>query len=386
MSAPTADALARDRIERFVRRFGEPYRRLAWYAALPLVLTPELIGYLRLHFLGDRSVPWIAEADLLLSDLCRPVGYEQYAMDQPVRACLIAEMRTSPRGPEAMREAARLLLRYVRYLGRSGAGLGPAELEAERWSAMAYLDEHRGQAAREIAAAFAASLVAGLTVAIEEPAAIGISAAELARLVHIADELAVNLADHRELLEYAGEIGRLLSDPEALRGVGERFAQSGGAVSVRIVEGVVMPELVPDSVASPVLECDAGAVPLDSRFYVERETDAELWAAVARRDTIVLVKGSMQMGKTSLLARTIAKARLQGMQVVFIDLQGMDPCPAAAPTSASAFQGPYSLALLPFRNPVNMRANPPCQAIPKRLLARRRADRDGREVRRTCYG
>ena len=35
-----------------------------------------------------------------------------------------------------------------------------------------------------------------------------------------------------------------------------------------------------------------GAVPLDSRFYIERETDREFQAAVARRDSIVLVKGA----------------------------------------------------------------------------------------------
>ena len=44
------------------------------YAALPLILTPELLNYLRNHFLRDK-VPWVAEVDLLLSELCRPVGY-----------------------------------------------------------------------------------------------------------------------------------------------------------------------------------------------------------------------------------------------------------------------------------------------------------------------
>jgi formylglycine-generating enzyme required for sulfatase activity len=248
-----ADAVvARDRIERFVRRFGEPYRRLAWYAALPLILTPEILDFLRLHFLGGRDgVPWIAEADLLLSDLCRPVGYEQFALDQPVRACLVAAMRAKL-GPDPMREAARLLLRYVHHLGRTGAGLGPAELQAEQWSAMAYLDEHRGQAAREIAAAFATELGSGLAAAAAEPAAVGISAAELARLVRLTDDLAPNLAEHRDLLDYAAEIAALLRDPSAIQAVGGRFAGAGAAALVRNVSGVRVPDLATGLIEAPV--------------------------------------------------------------------------------------------------------------------------------------
>jgi len=230
-----AQEVARDRIERFIRRFGEPYRRLAWYAALPLILTPELLDYLRLHFLGGRGgVPWIAEADLLLSDLCRPVGYEQFALDQPVRAALIAEMRAAL-GPEPLREAAFLLLRYVRHLGQAGAGLGPRELEAEQWSAMAYLDEHRGQVAREITAAFATSLTAASAAEVQGS---GIPSADLARLARIADELAPNLTDHTELIEYAAEVAALLRDPGGLR---ERLA--GAGARTKEIAGVSVPVL-----------------------------------------------------------------------------------------------------------------------------------------------
>ena len=63
------------RIDRFVRCFEPSYERLLWYAAVPIVLTPELVGYLRSQFLP--LLPWVAEADLLLSELCREVGYER---------------------------------------------------------------------------------------------------------------------------------------------------------------------------------------------------------------------------------------------------------------------------------------------------------------------
>lgn len=40
-----------------------------------------------------RDVPWVAEVDLLLSDLGKQVGYELYAMDTAVRAYALSEMK-----------------------------------------------------------------------------------------------------------------------------------------------------------------------------------------------------------------------------------------------------------------------------------------------------
>ncbi len=71
----------------------------------------------------------------------------------------------------------------------------------------------------------------------------------------------------------------------------------------------------------PALESIGGAVPLDSAFYVARPVDAELQASISKRDSIVLIKGARQMGKTSLLARGLQFAREQGIQAVSTDLQ-----------------------------------------------------------------
>src|ERR687885_37611 len=87
---------ARQAVERFVWRFDESYRLLAYHAALPLVLTPELVNYLRNEFLRGENVPWVAEVDLLLSELCSQVGYELYAMDTHVRAYLLEQMEQDP--------------------------------------------------------------------------------------------------------------------------------------------------------------------------------------------------------------------------------------------------------------------------------------------------
>ena len=64
-----------------------------------------------------------------------------------------------------------------------------------------------------------------------------------------------------------------------------------------------------------------GAVPLDSKYYLERPTDSAFREAVQHRESLVLVKGARQMGKTSLLARGLQTARDQGARVVLTDFQ-----------------------------------------------------------------
>ncbi|MFN0067386.1 MAG: serine/threonine-protein kinase [Limisphaerales bacterium] len=70
-----------------------------------------------------------------------------------------------------------------------------------------------------------------------------------------------------------------------------------------------------------MLEPAGGAVPLKSRFYIERAGDRVLETALARRDGIVRITGARQMGKTSLLARGLQQARQRGWRVVMTDLQ-----------------------------------------------------------------
>ena len=72
------------------------------------------------------------------------------------------------------------------------------------------------------------------------------------------------------------------------------------------------------------LESTGGAVPLHSQYYVARPTDDEFKSAILRGDSIVLVKGARQMGKTSLLARGMQEARQTGARVVLTDLQKLN--------------------------------------------------------------
>lgn len=69
------------------------------------------------------------------------------------------------------------------------------------------------------------------------------------------------------------------------------------------------------------LEPPGGAMPLDSRYYIERSNDRDLHEAIGRHDSVVLVEGARQMGKTSLLARGLQRARRAGAKVACTDLQ-----------------------------------------------------------------
>jgi len=72
------------------------------------------------------------------------------------------------------------------------------------------------------------------------------------------------------------------------------------------------------------LEAIGGAVPLESAYYILRPTDEEFRTAVVRNDSIVLVKGARQMGKTSLLARGLNGARAAGCKVILTDFQQLN--------------------------------------------------------------
>src|SRR5689334_241341 len=76
--------LAADRIVAFKRHFGDGHLALACRAAFPLVLSPELMNLIRINFLDDRDVPWIAEADVLLA-LCRPIGDDLFQVEPGIR-------------------------------------------------------------------------------------------------------------------------------------------------------------------------------------------------------------------------------------------------------------------------------------------------------------
>ena len=105
---------------------------------------------------------------------------------------------------------------------------------------------------------------------------------------------------------------------ETVPGRGYRFTAQVRSVEQRMTDvGCVTASLEKDR--PPV-----GALPPDSPFYVRREADAQLYSAVARSDTLVLVKGPRQVGKSSLLAQGMQYGRKLGRTVVATDFQSLN--------------------------------------------------------------
>lgn len=90
-------------------------------------------------------------------------------------------------------------------------------------------------------------------------------------------------------------------------------------------------ECAPSLPAPSELEPVGGAMPLNSRFYIVREADRQFEAAVMRRDSIILLRGARQVGKTSLLARGLQRARDSHLHVALSHFQGFNSLHFASP-------------------------------------------------------
>lgn len=64
-----------------------------------------------------------------------------------------------------------------------------------------------------------------------------------------------------------------------------------------------------------------GAVPPDSPYYIARRADEEMVQAIRHHESIVLVRGPRQIGKTTLIGRGTRLAKELGLRVVCTDFQ-----------------------------------------------------------------
>ncbi|MEP7338530.1 MAG: formylglycine-generating enzyme family protein, partial [Acidobacteriota bacterium] len=156
---------------------------------------------IRTEFLLDK-VGWVAEADLLLSDLCREVGYETYVLDEDVRALLLKQGRESL-GAERLKEVAHRVYNYLSHVVYTSPLLTTEDLKAQRWEAMVYLDRHRDVAAKEMADSFAAA--GGVEQTGPVPGAQSVNWGELARIAHLVQGVREQL-----LQNPSGELARLV--------------------------------------------------------------------------------------------------------------------------------------------------------------------------------
>lgn len=129
-----------------------------------------------------------------------------------------------------------------------------------------------------------------------------------------------------------------------------------GKPRVTVLSSATSPAAAPVQAGRPLqLEAPGGAVPLDSEFYVMRPPDSELRNALIRGDSIILIKGARQMGKTSLLARGLQQARERGAKIVLTDFQKFNTSHLESPdalyfTLAESIAEQLSLDALPQDN------------------------------------
>ncbi|MDJ0708140.1 MAG: AAA-like domain-containing protein [Leptolyngbyaceae cyanobacterium MO_188.B28] len=108
-------------------------------------------------------------------------------------------------------------------------------------------------------------------------------------------------------------------------------AISGGELSIntqRQKDDLIQPSLTqelpaPTPMAQP-LELPEGTMDPGSKYYVERASDAIALETIRQQGVTITIKGPRQMGKSSLLIRTMAAARELKKRVVFLDFQFFD--------------------------------------------------------------
>ncbi len=175
-----------DRYERAIQRilaFVESQPKsleLLCHLAFPLALTPDLAFFLRENFPQAEETDWLVVPNLLLSSLCRVVGYQLYEIDSRARHLLLKRLmeQQGEAGKERLNQLSNSLLVYIQHR-LEGTTLRPRDVgERPEWIALAYTqpNELAKQLARELRQAHPDDLpgqirLASLAVTLAEPLA-----------------------------------------------------------------------------------------------------------------------------------------------------------------------------------------------------------------------
>jgi hypothetical protein len=114
------------------------------------------------------------------------------------------------------------------------------------------------------------------------------------------------------------ELSRAVSGGELAIGAGElrdRLIEASGRGGLRSP----LPSAQPST-----LEMPEGTMSVDCTLYVERPSDSIALDTIKQQGVTITIKGPRQMGKSSLLIRTIDAARRAGKRVAFLDFQLVD--------------------------------------------------------------
>ncbi|MBO3457298.1 formylglycine-generating enzyme family protein [Aetokthonos hydrillicola Thurmond2011] len=125
------------RIRVFERRYGTNALALACHAAFPLTLTSDLLYCLRENFV--QECPWYTVADVLLSGLCEPAGYDLYEMEGKTRDRLLRRL-CDQFGEQRLKDLANFISQYIRHrLQNDKNDRAFVFGDRPQWTALAYL-------------------------------------------------------------------------------------------------------------------------------------------------------------------------------------------------------------------------------------------------------
>jgi hypothetical protein len=107
---------------------------------------------------------------------------------------------------------------------------------------------------------------------------------------------------------------------------GGELSIAGGAAKSEIVRPAKPVDLPrPRPSADPIrLELPSGTMDSESKFYIEREGDALCQTDITRQGVTITIKAPRQLGKSSLLVRTMKCAADTGKAVAFLDFGLLD--------------------------------------------------------------
>ena len=242
----------RDMVDDFILRSDDGidknhYRGLARYAALPLVLTVDLLTFLRQEFLPEA--PAIVEVDLLLSNLCLEAGEDIYIMNRDARTYLISELRKEDDGLKKIERVNLSLLDHLDFLAKNHRSLKSREWETQKLSAMLCIFEKRDEAAKTIGRHLETLLNRLNQGSRDQSDESKNVQSELRWLSSLVSEMAENLSQYPELVNVAASIGRIMSartpeEAESIRneiGSDREFDLPGISKPIRIIDAIFGP-------------------------------------------------------------------------------------------------------------------------------------------------
>ncbi|WP_414587357.1 GUN4 domain-containing protein [Scytonema sp. PCC 10023] len=135
--------LVERRLNDFKRRCGkdgDAALQLAYHAAMPVALNPDLLHFLRINFFLDppEQLPYTVEFEFLTSGLCREIDAELYEIEPEIRSELLQKLMSREDAQQRIRDIATLLWQYVEY---HSPWADRVELErAQQLTALNFLD------------------------------------------------------------------------------------------------------------------------------------------------------------------------------------------------------------------------------------------------------